>query len=241
MSFEVFSELLSNGSYEQQLPCFNQLLILNSKDEIEDFAKQNLNLLIHADFVEILFHLSQNQLLDIKKQDFSNTKFIKQFFSKRQSQKSQVRSLPIKISFLTIQYFVLMDLRHKLSINLNLICLAALLFATFKMKSCKPKQFTNFTERCYKCNIPTAKAVHCRYCDLCCEQFDHHCFWTGQCIHKENYKYFVVFLVAIMTQVFTNILFQGLKYETFWLFPILLIIYCYLQIIGCLHLNKIQN
>lgn len=33
--------------------------------------------------------------------------------------------------------------------------------------------------------IPTG-TFHCEYCDVCCEDLDHHCPWVGKCIGKYN-------------------------------------------------------
>lgn len=49
-------------------------------------------------------------------------------------------------------------------------------------------------EYCEKCHLPMRpgsvlreKQVHCRYCDVCIDAFDHHCFWLGCCINRYNY------------------------------------------------------
>ena len=53
---------------------------------------------------------------------------------------------------------------------------------------------------CPKCNIficNGTKIKHCYICDNCIEEFDHHCFWIGKCIGKNNKKIFLLLLVLM--------------------------------------------
>ena len=51
---------------------------------------------------------------------------------------------------------------------------------------------------CYTCNIiKPPRTSHCAACDNCCQRFDHHCLWLGNCVGKRNYKYFF-FLVSTL-------------------------------------------
>lgn len=51
--------------------------------------------------------------------------------------------------------------------------------------------------------IKPPRARHCKFCDNCCQELDHHCHWIGNCIGINNKKYFFqyglyVFLIDAM-------------------------------------------
>ena len=51
---------------------------------------------------------------------------------------------------------------------------------------------------CLKCKTPrNLRAFHCEDCDVCIEQYDHHCVWIGKCVGKDNLELFYLFGVSI--------------------------------------------
>ncbi len=49
------------------------------------------------------------------------------------------------------------------------------------------------------------RSKHCLVCQCCVDEFDHHCFWVGNCIGKKNYTLFFIFLVYILLNTLYNI------------------------------------
>lgn len=38
-----------------------------------------------------------------------------------------------------------------------------------------------------------ARSKHCKVCDVCIDQFDHHCIWLNKCVAKNNIASFLLF------------------------------------------------
>ena len=49
------------------------------------------------------------------------------------------------------------------------------------------------------------RSKHCLICQICVDEFDHHCFWVGNCIGKDNYTLFFIFLIYILINTLFNI------------------------------------
>ena len=59
----------------------------------------------------------------------------------------------------------------------------------------QPKSLFCYCEIC-KFWVKTGKVTHCKECQICIEDRDHHCPWTGHCIGKNNMCSFYIFLLA---------------------------------------------
>ena len=59
---------------------------------------------------------------------------------------------------------------------------------------------------CSTCHIFRGPGVsHCKKCDNCVENFDHHCPWLGNCIGKNNYYFFFIFLIFVNVFIISNL------------------------------------
>ena len=60
---------------------------------------------------------------------------------------------------------------------------------------------------CPKCLIKMDfRTKHCVICEKCVDDFDHHCFWVGNCIGKKNFSLFFNFLVYVIFNTLFNFL-----------------------------------
>ena len=61
--------------------------------------------------------------------------------------------------------------------------------------------------KCDKCNISSLKkdgVGHCKICNVCVIQRDHHCPWTGKCIGKNNIFFFYTFVSSYLCYIFIS-------------------------------------
>ena len=65
------------------------------------------------------------------------------------------------------------------------------------------KELENISEKhdftsCRKCKVFRPRRTHhCQYCNKCILDMDHHCFTLNKCIGKNNYIYFLKYLISM--------------------------------------------
>ena len=82
------------------------------------------------------------------------------------------------------------------------------------------KELENISEKhdftsCRKCNVFRPRRTHhCQYCNKCILDMDHHCFTLNKCIGKNNYIFFIKYLISmeVNTTLFFGICFYVLYY-----------------------------
>ena len=65
-----------------------------------------------------------------------------------------------------------------------------------------PRNDYYFCDYCRFYMRKTSFGSHCDLCDICIENYDHHCVWTGHCIGKNNKITFLVFVPSIFIFLF---------------------------------------
>jgi len=60
-------------------------------------------------------------------------------------------------------------------------------------------------QKCSRCNIlipKNFKVTHCKKCQVCVREQDHHCQWAGKCIGKYNLISFYIFVNSLFVYIF---------------------------------------
>ena len=73
-------------------------------------------------------------------------------------------------------------------------------FSKKYLKSIK-KEDKKYFQFCEICNIIvncSDDVRHCNLCNICVKNWDHHCYWTGKCIGKNNYYSFQIFTFTVL-------------------------------------------
>lgn len=78
---------------------------------------------------------------------------------------------------------------------------AAMLNPGIEMNKCQDDDFSvvGSSSYCNICDVYTRPGTeHCKDCEVCIVEYDHHCPWTSKCIGKGNLMFFYMFLASLL-------------------------------------------
>ncbi|CAD7931354.1 unnamed protein product [Amoebophrya sp. A25] len=62
-----------------------------------------------------------------------------------------------------------------------------------------PQTAFRFCDTCFI--VRDLRTKHCRVCDVCVHDFDHHCLWLNNCVGRANHRTFLVFCVSLTSSL----------------------------------------
>ena len=99
------------------------------------------------------------------------------------------------MQYLLTIFYLMNFLNHSYIVLLNPGIPSPDNFSKNYLKTIK-KEDRKFFQVCEICNIIVDcddDVRHCTECNICVKKMDHHCYWTGKCIAKNNYLTFQLF------------------------------------------------
>ncbi|CAD8085081.1 unnamed protein product [Paramecium sonneborni] len=78
------------------------------------------------------------------------------------------------------------------------------IYHQYRLKEQKAKYQTKLNCYCKIClAFVKTSSKHCKSCNRCTDQFDHHCIWLNNCIGLQNYKFFFILIVLLELYLIT--------------------------------------
>ena len=138
------------------------------------------------------------------------------------SNKNMILFIVLHIIIMFFEFFILLPYIENLAFSISYVSISGIVFILYSSLSLSnPGKLVNreyrdvldvvekgqeVEEFCPICLVKTQfRSKHCLICQMCVEDFDHHCFWVGNCIGKKNYTLFFVFLIYILTNTLFNV------------------------------------
>lgn len=100
------------------------------------------------------------------------------------------------------------DIERIIGLTLTILCILALTVLAVKDPGVVPNssepvgELSTFCEKCD--SYRPHGAIHCNDCQVCIEEYDHHCPWSSKCIGKKNVLWFHVFLSILFILMVYN-------------------------------------
>jgi len=165
------------------------------------------------------------EILEIfRKKGICEKLFFKPDISKKTlcSNKNMILFIVLHLVIILFVFFVLLPYMESTVFSIIYLAISVLVFCLYSWLSLSnPGKIINYEYRdildivekgkeveefCPLCLVQSKyRSKHCLICQVCVDEFDHHCFWVGNCIGKNNYTLFFVFLIYILANTLFNI------------------------------------
>ena len=165
------------------------------------------------------------EILEIfRKKGICEKLFFKPDISKKTlcSNKNMILFIVLHVVIILFVFFVLLPYMESTVFSIVYLAISGLVFGLYSWLSLSnPGKIINYEYRdildivekgkeveefCPLCLVQSKyRSKHCLICQVCVDEFDHHCFWVGNCIGKNNYTLFFVFLIYILINTLFNI------------------------------------
>ena len=137
------------------------------------------------------------------------------------SNKNIIIFLFLNITIMFLSFFIIMPYFYNSAFSIIYLIISLTIFGLYIplsfsnpgiMKNTEYTDLLDIVERgeevdnfCSYCLVKKEyKSKHCLICQNCVREFDHHCFWVGNCIGKNNYTLFFIFLVYVNLNILFN-------------------------------------
>jgi len=138
------------------------------------------------------------------------------------SNKNMILFVTLHLLIIFLVFFILIPYFNNTYFSISYLAISGLVFGLYiilsfsnpgKMINWQYRDLLDIVEKgeeaenfCPYCLVKKKfRSLHCLVCQKCVDEFDHHCFWVGNCIGKKNYTLFFIFLVYILLNTLFNI------------------------------------
>ena len=194
---------------------YNQTRIV--KKLLQNGANKNLIDKIHKKSAVMMAEDSPEIMEIFRKKGICEKLFFKPDISKKTtwSNVNMVLFILMHAIIISLTFFMLMPYFNNTTFSIMYLAVSILVFGFYTYLSFSdPGTITNnenndlldIVEKgediscfCPYCLVKkNYKTTHCLICQKCVDEFDHHCFWVGNCIGKNNYDLFFNFLIIVI-------------------------------------------
>ena len=173
----------------------------------------------------IMLAKNNKEIMEIfRKKGVCEKLFFKPDISKKTlcSNKNMIIFIILHIVIMFLVFFILLPYLENLVFSIIYLTVSGFVFILYSSLSLSnPGKIVNYEyinildvvekgqeveDFCPICLVKTKfRSKHCLICQMCVDDFDHHCFWVGNCIGKKNYTLFFIFLIYILLNTLFNV------------------------------------